>query len=170
MKKKIRGALLLLLAVIVVRITAAEFLSIRRPLEIRKGPGVTGVKRLGDYFGKIKDTRGDTEVYFLTGERPGGTALILGGTHPNEPAGHVAAVLILENVKMDAGRLIVLPKPNGSGFTHNDPQEASPSAFSIDGRSGKRWFRYGSRSTSPMGSMARPRHLSSLSLWSNIIW
>jgi hypothetical protein len=156
MSKRIRGFIVLLVAGVVAGATGAEFLSVRKPFEIKKGPGVTGVKHLSDYFAEIKGTRGDTEAYFLTGPKPGGTALVLGGTHPNEAAGQVGAVLIVENAKVDAGRLIVLPRANGSGFTHNDPQEASPSGFSIEGRSGKRWFRYGSRSTSPMDQWPDP--------------
>jgi len=156
MNKRTRGIIFLLVALIVAGFTARDFLATRRPLEIKKGPGVKQVKKLGDYFPAIKGSRGDTEAYFLEGDKPGGTALILGGIHPNEPAGHVAAVLLVENAKALAGRIIVLPRANGSGFTHNDPQEAAPGAFALDGRSGKRWFRYGSRSTSPMDQWPDP--------------
>ena len=146
----------LLLALLIAGITAREFLATRRPLEVKNGPGVRQVKKLGDYFSEIKGTRGDTEAYFLEGEKPGGTALILGGIHPNEPAGHMAAVLLVENARALAGRIILLPRANGSGFAHNDPQEASPGAFALDGQSGRRWFRYGSRSTSPMDQWPDP--------------
>lgn len=156
MNKRTRGFIFLLIALIVAAFTARDFLGTRRPLEIKEGPGVKQVKKLGDYFSAIKGSRGDTEVYFLEGEKPGGTVLILGGIHPNEPAGHVAAVLLVENAKALAGRIIVLPRANGSGFTHNDPQEASPSVFALEGRSGKRWFRFGSRSTSPMDQWPDP--------------
>jgi hypothetical protein len=64
--------------------------------------------------------------------------------------------VIIERVKVNAGRLIILPRANASGFTHNDPQEASPHAFSMDSPSGKRWFRYGSRSTSPLDQWPDP--------------
>jgi hypothetical protein len=156
MNKRTRGIIVLLIALIVTSFAAREFLTARQSLEIQKGPGVKKVQRLSDYFPGIKDTRGDTEAYFLEGEKPGGTALILGGIHPNEPAGHVAAVLLVEEVKALAGRIIVLPRANGSAFTHNDPQEAAPSAFALEGQSGKRWFRYGSRSTNPMDQWPDP--------------
>jgi hypothetical protein len=82
--------------------------------------------------------------------------LVLGGTHPNEPAGHVAAVTLVENVIMDAGRMLVIPRANASGFTSSDPQEASPTAFSLETPSGLRWFRYGGRGTSTMDQWPDP--------------
>lgn len=156
MGKRKRGLILLTLTMIVAGATAIDFLSIQKPLDIKKGSGVKEIRRLSNYFKKIEASRGDTDIYFLTGEKPGGTALILGGTHPNEPAGHLAAIVIIERVKVNAGRLIILPRANASGFTHNDPQEASPHAFSMDSPSGKRWFRYGSRSTSPLDQWPDP--------------
>jgi hypothetical protein len=154
--KRYRGIILILIALAVSAYAGRDFLAMRAPLEIKRGGGVAETRRLGDYFPPIKGKRGDSEVYFLNGSKPGGTALILGGVHTNEPAGHVAALLLVENARLDAGRLIVIPKANGSAFTHNDSQEAAPQAFSIDTPSGKRWFRYGSRSTSPMDQWPDP--------------
>ena len=50
------------------------------------GPGVTKVVKLGDYFPGIKDTINDCNVYVLDSGKPGGAALVIGGTHPEEPA------------------------------------------------------------------------------------
>jgi len=154
--KRYRGVILILVALAVCAYTGREFLAMRAPLEIRKGAGVSEIRRLGDYFPPLKGTRGDSEVYFISGKKPGGTTFVLGGVHTNEPAGHLAAVLLVEDARLDAGRLIVIPRANGSGFTHNDSQEAAPQAFSIETPSGKRWFRYGSRSTSPMDQWPDP--------------
>jgi len=137
-------------------VAAIDFLSTRKPFKINAGPGVTATKHLSNYLSGIKGTRGDTELYVLEGNREGGTALILGGIHPNEPAGHIAAIVVIENARVKAGRVMVLPRANGSGFTYNDPQEAAPTRFSIDTPTGKRWFRYGSRSTSPMDQWPDP--------------
>ena len=38
--------------------------------------------------------------------------MLLGGTHPQEVAGHVAATLVVENVRVKKGRLIVIPQAN----------------------------------------------------------
>ena len=54
------------------------------------------------------------------------------------------------------GRLIIIPRANNSGFTHSDPQEGVPQYFAIQTGSGKRWFRYGSRSTNPVDQWPDP--------------
>ncbi len=157
MKKKwIRGLLLIAAAGIVTVAVGREFLAMRTPLPIIPGAGVTEIRPLSTYFPGIKGSRGDTDVYILKGQNPGGTALILGGIHPNEAAGHVAAVILVEKAVMQSGRLIVIPRANASGFTHNDPQEANPQEFAILTPNGERRFRYGSRSTSPMDQWPDP--------------
>jgi len=132
------------------------FLRMREAEPIIPGEGVVEVKLLSDYFSEIKNTRGDTEVYFLEGDSPGGTSLILGGTHPNEPAGFVTAVCLIENSRMAHGRIIIIPRANNSGFTHSDPQEGTPQRFVIETPQGERWFRYGSRITNPVDQWPDP--------------
>jgi hypothetical protein len=155
-KKRVRGALMLFAALAVAAAAGQVFLDHRHPFPIKPGPGVTAVRRLSDKLPALRDTRGDTEVYVLAGSKPGGTALILGGTHSNEPSGHLTAVVLVETVTMEAGRLLVIPRANASGFTASDPQEATPQAFAIDTPSGRRWFRYGSRGTNPMDQWPDP--------------
>ncbi len=48
--------------------------------------GLTQTRSLSDYLPSLKGSRGDTELFFFEGRSPGGIVLILGGTHPNEPA------------------------------------------------------------------------------------
>ena len=142
-----RGLFLLAVAAAVALVTGREFVAQRAPAPVKRGPGVTAVWRLSDFLPTLKDTRGDTEVFLLAGRQPGGTVLVLGGAHANEPAGYLTAVTLVENVVMGAGRLIVIPTTNASGFTAGDPQEASPPAFSLATPGGPRWFRYGGRGT-----------------------
>jgi len=123
---------------------------------IRKGPGVTAVKSLSDYAAGLKGGAGDTEIYVLDSGRPGGTAVILGGTHPNEPSGHLTAVMIIENGVPTRGRLIVIPRANASGFTHTDYSEGSPQRFQLSTAAGERWFRFGSRATNPVHQWPDP--------------
>ncbi len=154
--KRLRGAVLLAGALSVAVVSGREFVDQRQSLQVKQGPGVTEIRRLSDYLPALRDSRGDTEVYVLAGRKPGGTVLILGGTHPNEPAGYVAAVTLVENTKMDAGRMLVIPQANASGFTATDPQEATLPAFKIDTPAGQRWFRYGGRGTNPMDQWPDP--------------
>ena len=136
--------------------SARLFLKMRQSEPIIPGEGVSQVKTLSDYFQNIKNTRGDSEVYILEGETPGGTTLILGGTHPNEPAGFITAVCLIENLKVQQGKIIIIPRANNSAFTHNDPQEGNPQRFIIKTQKGDRWFRFGSRSTNPIDQWPDP--------------
>jgi len=83
--------------------------------------------------------------------------LVLGGTHPNEPAGFLAAVLLVENLQVQKGRVIVLPRANASAFTATEPQEAFPGTIEIENRLGKpRTFRIGSRFTNILDGWPDP--------------
>jgi predicted deacylase len=137
-------------------ITAGSFLSMRKTDKYYPSASLTEIKNLSDYFDGIKHTRGDTPVYFFEGEEPGGTLLILGGTHPDEPAGNITAVCLIENIGIHTGRIIIIPRANNSGYTHSDPQEGNPQRYHFTTQSGERWFRYGSRSTNPIDQWPDP--------------
>ena len=132
------------------------YLSQSKDESIRKGPGVTAIRKLSDWFPAIRDTKGDTDVYILDSGKPGASALVLGGTHGNEPAGYIAATLIVENALPQSGRLFVMPHANRSSMTHTDYQEASPRLLVFQGASGRRIFRYGSRATNPTDQWPDP--------------
>jgi hypothetical protein len=131
-------------------------LAMHKPEPIRKGPGVTKIALLSDWFGKLKGTRADTEVYVLDSGKPGGSALVLGGTHPNEPAGFMAAMLFIENAVPTSGKLFVVPRANASAFTHSDYMEGEPRSFHLQAASGRREFRFGSRATNPVDQWPDP--------------
>ncbi len=120
--------------------------------EIYPGMGVTRVKMLSEYFPGLKGTPGDTEIYVMEGEKEGGSMLVLGGTHPNEPSGVVSAVMMIEQAKVNTGTLYIIPSSNRSAFTHNDATEGSPNTYTI----GDRTFRYGSRATNPVHQWPDP--------------
>ena len=82
---------------------------------------------------------------------------MLGGTHGDEPAGYLAAVVLVERATVGAGRLIVIPRANASGFTHNFPQEGHPSHFLIATPAGNRRFTYGARATNPIHQWPDPQ-------------
>ena len=82
---------------------------------------------------------------------------MLGGTHGDEPAGYLAAVVLVERARVHAGRLIVLPRANASGFTHNIGQEAHPQDFTIDTSAGLRRFRFGARAGNPVHQWPDPQ-------------
>jgi hypothetical protein len=141
---------------ITVFLVALEFMAMWEDPPLYPGPGVTGQGRLSDYFPDIEDSWADTDVYFLEGEEAGGTVLILGGTHPNEPASSLTAIAMLENAVVTQGRLIVIPRAAHSGFTATDPQEGFPQFYHIETPTGTREFRYGGRGTNPIHQWPDP--------------
>ena len=151
------GAVLLLCAVTVALLAAPSFTRMRRPDLIVPGPGVTRTTALSAYLAALGGTPGDTAVYVLEGRQPGGTVLVLGGTHGDEPAGYIAAVVLVERARVERGRLIVVPRANESGFTHNVPQEGHPQQFAVDTPGGPRRFTFGARATNPVHQWPDPQ-------------
>lgn len=117
--------------------------------DVRPGEGVTATRRLSDYLPSLEGTPGDTAVYVLEGQAPGATAVVLGGTHGNEIAGIMAAVLLVERAQVARGRLIVIPHANNSAVSYADPQRPGPEWIHVTTASGKRDFKYGARRTQP---------------------
>jgi predicted deacylase len=117
--------------------------------DIRPGAGVTAVKRLSDYLPSLSKTPGDSPVYVLEGKDKGGTVFVAGGTHGNEIAGIMAAILLVERAHIQKGRLIVVPHANNSAVSYTDPKRPGPSSITLTTPSGKRQFQYGSRLTKP---------------------
>ncbi|MDR7468438.1 MAG: succinylglutamate desuccinylase [Armatimonadota bacterium] len=141
---------------IVVGLTAGEFRAQFRPDPIVPGPGVTKVVRLSDYFAGIRGRAVDTDVYFLEGRGPGGTVLVLGGTHPPEPAGMLAAVVLVENARVQRGRLLVIPQANRSGFTATPAGLGFPGGFTVQTPRGPLRFRIGGKNTNPIHQWPDP--------------
>jgi hypothetical protein len=155
-KDYIKAFLLLLLTVSVCYFSGKNFLKMREVEAIYPSPHLAAEKNLSDYFFGLRNTPGDSTVYVFAGERKGGTLLILGGTHPNEPAGYITAVLLVENLAVKQGKVIIVPRANNSAFMHSDPQEANPQSYSFETPGGVRRFRYGSRLTNPVHQWPDP--------------
>ena len=149
--KNLVTAVCAVVSLAVAGIAGKDFYDFRHYQEVLiPGPGVTSTFQLSDYNENLKGTFGDTTVYVMEGEKEGGSFLVLGGTHPNEPSGHMAAVTMIESGKVEAGTVYVIPRTDNSAFTHNDAQEASPHFFHIDTKSGTREFVFGSRASNPI--------------------
>ncbi len=148
--RNIRASILLGLALLVALVATLRFRSqwVEEPLY--PSPHLTEVRMLSEYHPPLEGTPLDTELYFFDSGVPGGTLLICGGNHPNEPAGYLASVFFLENIQMTEGRAIVMPRMNKGGFLHTESQEAQLQRFRIPTPHGEREFRHGSRVTSPV--------------------
>jgi len=134
-----------------------DFLAQRVVEPLAPGPGVTGAHRLSEWHAPLAGTRRDAEVWVCDSGLPGGTVLVMGGAHPNEPAGYLAATLLLENLVVERGAVWILPRANASGFSATEPQEGHPQHYEIPARDGSpRRFRLGSRLTSPLDQWPDP--------------
>jgi hypothetical protein len=154
---KMTGISTLLGACIIAGLAAPGFLMMRQPDRITPGPGVARSGLLSEYSPLLAGTPGETPVYIFESRNPGGTLLVLGGTHGDEIAGYLAAVVLVEQARVARGRLIVIPRANASGFTHNVPQEGHPQRISIPTATGSRTFTYGARVTNPIHQWPDPQ-------------
>lgn len=153
---KIRSILILICACVISYIASEEMLEMRNPDIIIPSDGLTYKRKLSDYLEPLLKTNGNSDIYFFEGSEPGANVLVLGGTHPNEPAGFISAVIMIENVKVRKGKLIIIPQACLSGFTTTDPLEGSPQEFFINTKTAKRKFRFGSRVTNPIDQWPDP--------------
>ena len=155
-KNYISAAACLAVSIAIMIGTSFNFLAARElPLPM-EGPTKPEIHMLSEWNPHLKDTNGDTPVYVLNGKEPGGTVLILGGTHPNEPSGYMGAFTFIETAVIEKGTVYVIPYTNHSAATHNDPGEGNIQYFTITTQSGERTFRYGSRATNPIDQWPDP--------------
>ena len=150
--------IVLLIVALVLGIGGTELYKHRHFEEtIVAGPGVTEVKKLSDWYAPFEGTMMDSTVFILEGAEPGGTALFFGGTHPCEIAGVMAAVILVENAEVSAGKIIVIPHSNRSGSTGTMPSGGWPLYYDINDEAGNpRVFRMGDRNTHPLDSWPDP--------------
>ena len=155
-KNYISAAACLAVSIAIMIGTSFNFLAARElPLPM-EGPTKPEIHMLSEWNPNLKDTNGDTPVYVLNGKEPGGTVLILGGTHPNEPSGYMGAFTFIETAVIEKGTVYVIPYTNHSAATHNDPGEGNIQYFTINTKSGERTFRFGSRATNPIDQWPDP--------------
>ena len=155
-KNYISAAACLAVSIAIMIGTSMNFLAARELPMPKEGPTKPEIHMLSEWNPNLKDTNGDTPVYVLNGKEPGGSALILGGTHPNEPSGYMGAFTFIETAVIEKGTVYVIPYTNHSAATHNDPGEGNIQYFTINTKSGERTFRFGSRATNPIDQWPDP--------------
>ncbi len=120
------------------------------------GPGVTRIARLSDLCPSLKGTMGDTAVYVLEGREPGGKAIIMSGTHANEPAGLLADIIVVENAVVEKGTLYIIPMFNNSAGRNTRPGDGYPLYYDIPTEWGRKRFPMGNRDASPLDQWPDP--------------
>ena len=103
---------------------------------------------LSEWSDGLAGTPADTRVFIIDSGAPGATVFVAGGTHANEIAGVLTAVLLAERALPSAGRLIVIPDLNNSASTYTE-SAAMPSWIRVDTARGPRFFKFGARFTDP---------------------
>ena len=103
-QKTLITVLCLVITLAITVVAGMDFYQFRNYQEvIIPGEGVTGSFMLSEYLPALKGTYGDTTVYVMEGKTDGPSMLVLGGTHPNEPSGHMAAISLVEHCTVDPG-------------------------------------------------------------------
>ena len=117
---------------------------------------ITEVKKLSDYFDGVKGTTNDSNVYIFDSGVEGGTYLIWGSTHPEEPAGVMTAALLVENLKVTQGKVIIIDRENNSASTNTRVGEAYPRFFTYETDWGTKVWRFGDRHANQLDSWPDP--------------
>lgn len=117
---------------------------------------ITEVKKLSDYSDVVKGTVNDSNVYIFDSGVEGGTFLIWGSTHPEEPAGVIAASLMVENLKVTQGKVIIIDRENNSASTNTRVGEAYPRFFNYETEWGTKTWRFGDRHANQLDSWPDP--------------
>ncbi|MDD8026349.1 MAG: succinylglutamate desuccinylase/aspartoacylase family protein [Acidobacteriota bacterium] len=152
-----RKILILALGALLAVFAGLGFYNIRHLREpVVLGPGVAEVKTLSEYFPALKGSVNDCNIYVLGNAKPGGTILILGGSHPEEPSARLAAWVMAENGMVDQGRVFIAPSANRSGTKVTRPGGAYPASYTIPTPWGGQTFRMGDRWASPLDQWPDP--------------
>ncbi len=156
MSRKIKILLLFVLAIIIFVSGLQLYRHRHYSIPIVAGPGVTKVTKLSEYLPGLKGSMADTLVFFLQGKEPGGSVLVLGNSHANEPEGLLAALVMVENAVVEKGTLIVIPQFNHSASRATRPGDGYPLYFHVTTPWGKKKFRMGNRDASPLDQWPDP--------------
>ena len=136
---------------------SAEFIDLRGYKEIvTVSEAFTEKRMLSDWLPTLKGTLGDTPVYFFDSGNPGGTVFIYGGAHPYEPAGSIAVYVMMANLKITAGRIILMPRADMSASTQGILGNAYPQYLHIPTSWGQQVFRIGDRETAHLDQWPDP--------------
>ncbi len=153
----IEKIIVLVIALIIAGIAGYEFWTLRHFKEvIVLSEDCTEIKWFSDYVPSLKGTWMDTPVFIFDSGVEGGTVFINGGPHAYEPASTMAAYLMLENIKVDKGKVIIVPRANYSGSTEGMLGDAYPMFFHTDSDWGTSKWRIGDRYANPLDQWPDP--------------
>ena len=122
----------LVVALVLALIAGIEFWQLRHYKEtIVASEDLTEIKWFSDYVPSLKNTWMDTPVFIFDSGVEGGTVFVCGCPHPYEPASTMAAYLMIENIHVEKGKVIIVPRANYSGSTDGMLGDAYPKFFHV---------------------------------------
>ncbi len=157
-------AVILVVALIITIISGIQFSKFRSyqtKFVVRENI-ITRVEKFSKYSPKLKGTIGDSNIYVIEGtderkiDEPWPSILVIGGTHPNEPSGQLAATLFLENVVVKRGTVFIITEANRSAYSHSQPLEGTSMYYYITTEYGIRTFKFGTRATNFVDQWPNP--------------
>jgi hypothetical protein len=152
-----RRAALLVAALVLMVIGTREIRALRAYREtVVVSTALTAQVPLSAYFDGIKGTLMDAPVYVFDSGVPGGSVLVLAGTHPYEPASPMMAYLVIENIQITQGRVFVIARANMSASSLGMLGNAYPPFFRVKTPFGDKTYRIGDRETSPLEQWPDP--------------
>lgn len=153
----IRKLAFLLVFLVLAGFASAEFKELRYYKEkVVVSEAFTERRMLSDWLPNLKNTWGDTPVYFFDSGNPGATVLIYGGAHPYEPAGTIAIYVMMENLTINSGRIILVPRADMSASTQGILGNAYPQYLHIPTEWGQQVYRIGDRETAHIDQWPDP--------------
>ncbi len=156
-KSGLTKILVLVLALALAGVASIDFYTHRHTKEtVVAAEGLTEMRMLSEWVPSLKGTFGDTPVFFYDSGVEGATVLYVGGTHPYEPAASLSAYVLLENVKVEKGRMIIIPQANRSGTTTGMLGNAYPTWYEVETDWGTAKFKNGDRWANPLDSWPDP--------------
>ncbi len=111
---------------------------------------------LSAWNASLAGTMMDTWVYVFDSGVPGGSVLLLGGTHPYEPASPMTAYVAMENLAVTKGKVFVIARASMSASTLGMLGNAYPPFFHIKTPWGEKRYRIGDRETHPLDQWPDP--------------
>jgi len=144
-------------ALVMAALAGAQFYEYRHYKEtVVVSDDLTEMRMLSEWVPSLKGTYGDTPVFFFDSGVEGATILYVGGTHPYEPAASLSAYVMLENIKVEKGRVLIIPQANRSGTTTGMLGNAYPRYYEVKTDWGTAQFKNGDRWANPLDSWPDP--------------
>jgi hypothetical protein len=149
--------LVLSIAAVAMVMAGTAFRAHRQFIEpVVASPGVTAVKKLSNYHPSLEGSVADCNVYIFDSGKKGGTVMLVGGSHPEEPASNLTAQVFVENAMVKTGKLVVIIRASRSASTVTRPGDAYPQFYTIPTPWGEKTYRMGDRWTNPLDSWPDP--------------